>query len=94
MNRSELVNLIKEQSSDLDSQEVENAVQLFFNEIISSLTAGSRIELRGFGSFSIKIRAPRIARNPRTGEKFFPLRADTSVFERGNASIGMSGDPW
>jgi integration host factor subunit beta len=69
MNRSELVNLIKEQSSDLDSQEVENAVQLFFNEIISSLTAGSRIELRGFGSFSIKIRAPRIARNPRTGEK-------------------------
>ena len=48
---------------------VELAVELFFNEIISGLTSGSRIELRGFGSFAVKSRNPRIARNPRTGEK-------------------------
>ena len=69
MTRSELIALVKEQSPDLDSEEVESAVELFFNEIISGLTAGSRIELRGFGSFAVKSRKPRIARNPRTGEK-------------------------
>jgi integration host factor subunit beta len=69
MIRSELIDLIKDQSPELDNKEVEKAVELFFNEIISGLTSGSRIELRGFGSFSLKIRAPRIARNPRTGDK-------------------------
>ena len=69
MTRSELTALVKEQSPDLDSKEVESAVELFFNEIISGLISGSRIELRGFGSFAVKSRNPRIARNPRTGEK-------------------------
>jgi len=69
MIRSELIDLIKDQSPELDNKEVEKSVELFFNEIISGLTSGSRIELRGFGSFSLKIRAPRIARNPRTGDK-------------------------
>ena len=69
MTRSELIDLIKKQSGDLDAKEVEEAIELFFEEIISGLTSGSRIELRGFGSFSLKNRAPRIARNPRTGEK-------------------------
>ena len=69
MIRSELIDLIKDQSPELDSKEVEKAVDLFFNEIIDSLSSGTRIELRGFGSFSVKRRAPRTARNPRTGEK-------------------------
>jgi integration host factor subunit beta len=69
MTKSELINLIKDQCPGLESGETEEAVQLFFDEIISGLTSGNRIELRGFGSFSIKSRAPRIARNPRTGEK-------------------------
>ena len=69
MTKSELINLIKDQCPSLESTETEEAVQLFFDEIISGLTSGNRIELRGFGSFSIKNRAPRIARNPRTGEK-------------------------
>ena len=68
MTRSELILLIKEQSPDFDAKEVELAVELFINEIIQGLTSGSRIELRGFGSFSVKSRNPRIARNPRTGE--------------------------
>ena len=69
MTRSELVDLIKEQCPYLESKEVENSINLFFSEIIAGLTSGQRVELRGFGSFSIKSRAPRVARNPRTGEK-------------------------
>ena len=69
MTKSELIDLIKDQCSDLDNREVEYAVHLFFSEIISGLSSGQRIELRGFGSFAIKSRAPRIARNPRTGDK-------------------------
>ena len=69
MTKSELIDLIKDQCPDLDSREVEHAVRLFFSEIISGLTSGQRIELRGFGSFAIKSRGPRSARNPRTGDK-------------------------
>ena len=69
MTRSELVDLIKEQCPYLENKEVEKAINLFFSEVIAGLTSGQRVELRGFGSFSIKSRAPRVARNPRTGEK-------------------------
>jgi len=69
MTRSELTDLIKEQCPYLENKEVENAIQLFFSEIVTGLTSGKRVELRGFGSFSIKNRPPRIARNPRTGDK-------------------------
>tara|TARA_B110000116_G_C16710612_1_gene524275 strand:+ start:396 stop:674 length:279 start_codon:yes stop_codon:yes gene_type:complete len=69
MTRSELIDLIKEQCPYLENKEVEKAIQLFFSEIVTGLTSGKRVELRGFGSFSIKNRPPRIARNPRTGEK-------------------------
>jgi len=69
MTRSELIDFIKEQCPYLENKEVENAIQLFFSEIVTGLTSGKRVELRGFGSFSIKNRPPRIARNPRTGDK-------------------------
>ena len=69
MTRSELINLIIEQCPDLESSEAEEAVQLFFDEIISGLTSGKRIELKNINKKKKKSRAPRIARNPRTGEK-------------------------
>ena len=69
MTKSELIDLIKDQCPDIENSEVEEAVLLFFDEVILGITSGTRIELRGFGSFSIKNRPPRIARNPRTGEK-------------------------
>jgi len=69
MTLSELIDLIKEQCPYLENKEVEKAIQLFFSEIVTGLTSGKRVELRGFGSFSIKNRPPRIARNPRTGDK-------------------------
>jgi len=61
--------MVKEKFDYLDNQESENLVNLFFSEIIATLSEGQRIELRGFGSFSIKTRLPRLARNPKTGEK-------------------------
>tara|TARA_B110000003_G_C16478839_1_gene468733 strand:- start:22 stop:300 length:279 start_codon:yes stop_codon:yes gene_type:complete len=69
MTKSELIDLIKDQCPELENSDVEEAVLLFFDEVILGITSGTRIELRGFGSFSIKNRPPRIARNPRTGEK-------------------------
>ena len=69
MLKSDLVEIVKEKFDYLDNKESENLVNLFFSEIIASLSEGRRIELRGFGSFSIKTRPPRVARNPKTGEK-------------------------
>jgi len=67
--KSDLVEIVKEKFNFLDNKESEKLVNLFFSEIVASLSEGKRIELRGFGSFSIKTRLPRVARNPKTGEK-------------------------
>ena len=69
MLKSNLVEIVKEKFDYLDKKESEKLVNLFFSEIIASLSEGRRIELRGFGSFSVKTRPPRVARNPKTGEK-------------------------
>jgi len=66
--RSELVEKINKKFSYLSNKETEQLVNIIFSEIIHGLAEGKRIELRGFGSFSIKNRMPRIARNPKTGE--------------------------
>ena len=47
---------------------MENIVSTIFEEIINTMAEGDRVELRGFGAFSVKKRDPRIGRNPRTGE--------------------------
>ncbi len=68
MLRSKLVEQINKKFSYLSNKEAEQLVNIIFSEIIHALTEGKRVELRGFGSFSIKNRMPRIARNPKTGE--------------------------
>ena len=68
MLRSELIEKINKKFSYLTNEETEKLVNLVFLEIIHALTEGKRIELRGFGSLSVKSRLPRIARNPKTGE--------------------------
>ena len=50
-------------------KDVEKIVNLVLDKITSSLAAGDRVEFRGFGSFCVRTRAPRTAKNPRTGEK-------------------------
>ena len=68
MIRSELVLKIAEAHPDLQPNEVELIVSTFFDEISKRLAADGRVELRGFGAFSVKNRPPRAGRNPRTGE--------------------------
>ena len=68
MIRSELVQLLAEQNPDLAPRDIEAIVATFFDEITKRLSAGGRVELRGFGAFSTRARDARTGRNPRTGE--------------------------
>ncbi|MDT0682781.1 integration host factor subunit beta [Roseicyclus sp. F158] len=68
MIRSELIHLIAEENPHLYQRDVEKIVNTIFEEIIDALANGDRIELRGFGAFSVKKRDARTGRNPRTGE--------------------------
>ncbi len=79
MTRSELIARLAERNPQLYHRDVERIVATIFDEIAAALARGQRVELRGFGAFSVKHRDPRIGRNPRTGvtvqvsEKFIPF---------------------
>jgi len=68
MTKSELIELIASKQSQLSIKDVELAVKTIIEQMAETLAAGERIEIRGFGSFSLHYRAPRIGRNPKTGE--------------------------
>jgi integration host factor subunit beta len=68
MIKSEIVQHIADKNPHLYQRDVENIVNAILNEISEALAQGNRVELRGFGAFSVKNRKPRIGRNPRTGE--------------------------
>ena len=68
MIRSELVQQIASENPHLTQRDVEKLVSTFFDRITGAMASGNRVELRGFGAFSVKKREPRKGRNPRTGE--------------------------
>ena len=73
MTKSELIERIvaaqtQASGSELSSKDVELAVKTMIEQMSNTLASGERIEIRGFGSFSLHYRAPRIGRNPKTGE--------------------------
>ena len=68
MIRSELIQIIADENQHLYQRDVERIVNTVFSEITEALAKGDRVELRGFGAFSVKSRDARIGRNPRTGE--------------------------
>jgi integration host factor subunit beta len=68
MTKSELIALIAERNPHLYQRDVERIVSTIFDEIAAALSRGDRVELRGFGAFSVKRRDARTGRNPRTGE--------------------------
>ena len=68
MIKSELVQRIAEHNPHLYQRDVENIVNAILDEIVAALARGDRVELRGFGAFSVKVRPSRMGRNPRTGE--------------------------
>ena len=69
MIRSELIQIIADENPHLYQRDVERIVNTVFSEITEALAKGDRVELRGFGAFSVKSRDARIGRNPRTGEE-------------------------
>lgn len=68
MTKSELIERIAAHQHHLSPRDVEFAVKTMLEHMSQTLAHGDRIEIRGFGSFSLHYRAPRIGRNPRTGE--------------------------
>lgn len=68
MTRSELIQHIAEMNPHLYHRDVERIITTIFDEISEALAQGDRVELRGFGAFSVKERDARIGRNPRTGD--------------------------
>ena len=68
MIKSELIARLAEANPHLYQRDVERIVSTVFEEVSAALARGDRVELRGFGSFSVKRRPARVGRNPRTGE--------------------------
>ncbi len=68
MTKSELIEVIAREQSHLAYRDVELAVKCMIEQMSQSLASGNRIEIRGFGSFSLHYRPPRMGRNPKTGE--------------------------
>jgi len=68
MIRSELIQTIADQNPHLFQRDVERIVNTIFEEITDAMARGERVEIRGFGAFSVKKRDARVGRNPRTGE--------------------------
>jgi len=79
MIKSELIAKIAGANPHLYHRDIERIVNVIFDEIVDALARGDRVELRGFGAFTVKHRPPRVGRNPRTGtsvsvdEKFVPF---------------------
>ena len=68
MTKSELVEIIAAKQTQLSVKDVELAIKTLIDLMSNTLSSGQRIEIRGFGSFSLHYRAPRLGRNPKTGE--------------------------
>ena len=68
MIRSELIQKIADENPHLYQRDVERIVNTVFEEVTDAMARGDRVELRGFGAFSVKKRDARVGRNPRTGE--------------------------
>ncbi|GGX60818.1 integration host factor subunit beta [Saccharospirillum salsuginis] len=68
MTKSELIERIVDRQSQLSVKDVELAIKTMLDHMAESLADGERIEIRGFGSFSLHYRSPRVGRNPKTGE--------------------------
>lgn len=83
MTKSELIARIAERNPHLYQRDVERIVSTIFEEIAAALGRGDRVELRGFGAFSVKHRDSRIGRNPRTGETVSVVAKAAPYFKTG-----------
>jgi len=94
MTKSELIERLADKLNHLAAKDVEEAIKEILEMMAHTLSKGERIEIRGFGSFSLHYRAPRVGRNPKTGEsveldgKYVPhFKPGKELRERVNLSI-------
>jgi len=94
MIKSELIDKIASENPHLYQRDVERIVNTIFETVVTAMEDGDRVELRGFGAFSVKHRPARMGRNPRTGEqvpvdeKFVPFfKTGKELRERLNPSL-------
>jgi len=94
MTRSELIEEMADKQTHLSLKDVELAVKLMIDHMAETLASGERIEIRGFGSFSLHYREPRQGRNPKTGDsvklsgKYVPhFKPGKELRERVNRSL-------
>jgi len=83
MTKSELILHLAEANPHLYQRDIERIVSTIFDEITSALASGDRVELRGFGAFSVKLRDARTGRNPRTGDTVHVSRKAVPFFKTG-----------
>ena len=83
MTKSELIFLLAEKNPHLYQRDIERIVSTVFDEVSAALSRGDRVELRGFGAFSVKNRESRIGRNPRTGETVHVAQKSVPSFKVG-----------
>ncbi|WP_421707451.1 integration host factor subunit beta [Algihabitans sp.] len=83
MTKSELIQRLAEVNPHLTHRDVERIVSTVFDEITAALARGDRVELRGFGAFSVKHRDARTGRNPRTGEQVEVEEKSVPFFKTG-----------
>ena len=83
MIKSELVQRISTSNPHLYQRDVENIVNAILNEIVAAMSRGDRVELRGFGAFSVKRRDARVGRNPRTGDSVPVAEKHVPFFKTG-----------
>ncbi|RMG28011.1 MAG: integration host factor subunit beta [Gammaproteobacteria bacterium] len=93
MTKSELIEILASKNPHLNYKDVELAVKSLLEQMSQALATGGRIEIRGFGSFSLHYRPPRMGRNPKTGEpvalpaKYVPhFKPGKELRERVNAA--------
>jgi len=85
MTKSELINKLAQKNPQLYLRDVEAIVETVLSEMSDALVNGDRVELRGFGAFSVKERAARIGRNPRTGESVEVAAKKLPAFKAGKS---------
>ena len=83
MTKSELIQKLADQTPSIPRKDMELVVNVIFDSMRDALVAGERIEIRGFGSFQVKVREAREGRNPKTGEPVHISAKRTPFFKVG-----------
>lgn len=85
LNKSDLITEMAVKYNSLDEQVIEESVKIMLDQMIASLSSGKRIEIRGFGSFALHHREPRVGRNPKTGTSVEVSAKSVPHFKPGKA---------